>query len=1139
MHNARKENLMNNKKKYAFLSLAIAMGMILGACTPAAPKDPSSSAGPEVSSSADESSESSNSSEESSSSSSSSSEEQVTLVSIAVTAPTKVSYTTADTALDLTGMVVTATYSDRSTQVITSGYTVSTVNFSSTGEKTVTVTYEGKTDSFRITVANQKFTVKFVVNGVEVQTGLVEDGQLAVYSGQTPTKAGDTQAPKYRFIGWDRDLTQPITANTTFTAQFQAYASEIVVDDFESYSETGLMKEAGWAAYGYSDGGWTTNTNASVSLATNSVEGSKALRFDAWNNNTTYMFAKTFEANQRYDKAANAFRFRMMVPSIDQVRIIMYADSVTVAGQTMTPWFKYVLNPTSSEYVEYTIPVTDNGWRTFGKSEEGQSMAEVAEWAGIHPDDIVDHISKIEFYVQGNDGIGGQKYIAFMDSVKFVTLDNPQKAEVETMKQYSRYTGLLNDGHTVRIDLGANNTATATVLDAAEQQQQIPGTVAIDADKNMTFTSADSGATLVYKAALKNGGQSMKFVSANGAYAQAVANVDLNAVQVVDNYEQYESAGQAYYQGHAADQRSGCRGAYYSEYYAGSGSSPWGGDKWSLLGGSGDQLDLVKDQAGAHSGNNYLKLKHTKSSAFRYMQWGLFDGSAEKNAFRGSKFSFWAKSERLVKAFKVSMYSQTKPTLSTADNQVKTQTFTQTEAIGEWKHFEIDLNPALTYYGFMISIEKNTDLPDSANTSYLYIDDVEVYTANPYAKYEAPKAVELLQGATYSAKIGGGLVNARLDVLANKAVKLSAPGFGVNVEGTYTSSEEDVTMTLGTDTYVATVSEDLKTLTFKSVSGTGMVAQFLNNVSFAATPFAENAETYLEDGKMYYQGNKDKSARSGARGAFYCEYEGGSSSDKSEVGGTKWILMGGNGDQLQLDKSAHQEGAQSLKMKYSSGGAMRYMQWELYEGTAKAKTGYNRFGFWVKNASSNSTTINVSVYKASKVYTENVGDNNKRAMTGQFTLAAGTDWTFKTIELDPNANYYGFAVWFAKHGSSSGFVNFDNAYFFNTYESHELNFFTAKDLTLNGTTGIGAASIKFDVGGKAYFTCADAGLNNVECSYTSAMNGANQEMTVTVGNNVIKGVYAVDATGKATFTVSEVTGDYAAAIPANTVFSNK
>jgi len=105
------------------------------------------------------------------------------------------------------------------------------------------------------------------------------------------------------------------------------------------------------------------------------------------------------------------------------------------------------------------------------------------------------------------------------------------------MGQYTRYTGLLNDGHTVKVELGANGAATATVIDM-ETPQQIPGNVAIDANKNMTFTSANNGATLVYKAQLKNGGQSMKFVEASGALADAVTGVDLNAVQVVDNYEQ-------------------------------------------------------------------------------------------------------------------------------------------------------------------------------------------------------------------------------------------------------------------------------------------------------------------------------------------------------------------------------------------------------------------------------------------------------------------------------------------------------------------------------------------------------------------------------------------------------------------------
>ena len=1113
MHNARKENLMKNKKKFTFLALALAAGMILGACNPVQP-NPSSSAG-----------------QDESSSSSSSSEEQVTLVSIAVTAPTKVAYTTADTALDLAGMVVTATYSDQSTQVITTGYTVSTVDFSTAGEKTVTVSYEGKTDSFKITVANQKFTVKFVVDGVEVQTGLVEDGQLAVYNGQTPTKAADTQAPKYRFIGWDKDLTQPITADTTFTAQFQAYASEIVVDDFESYSETGLMKEAGWAAYGYDNASqsWTTNTNASVSLATNSVEGSKALRFDAYNNNVTYMFAKTFEAGQRYDKAANAFRFRMMVPSIDQVRIIMYADSVTVAGQTMTPWFKYVLNPTSSEYVEYTIPVTDSGWRTFGKSEEGQSMAEVATAAGIHPDDIVDHISKIEFYVQGNDGIGGQKYIAFMDSVKFVTLDNPQKAEVETMKQYSRYTGLLNDGHTVRIDLGANNTATATVVDM-ETPQQIPGTVAIDAQKNMTFTSADSGATLVYKAALKNGGQSMKFVSANGAFAQAVANVDLNAVQVVDNYDQYTKDGQAYCQDHMdMDARSGCRGAYFSEYYSGGSHDyeTFGGDGWVLMGKGSDGSQLKLKTDGGHSGNNYVCMKNSGSFAMRYLQWGLFDGTSEQNSFRGSKFSFWAKTNGLVKSFKVYMYSQTKPRNATKDEQVKSQTFTQTAAIGQWKHFEIDLNPALTYYGFMVFMEKT-----GSSDAYLYLDDVEVYTANPYAKYEAPApAKELKRGMYFMGKIND-LVAANLEIKDNGAVELAAPGLGMNVQGTYAINDDDVTMTFGQTTYVATIANDYSKLAFKSVNGSDMVAAGLKNLSFDAVDFAENAEFYENDGKMYYDGNTDESTISGARGAYFCDrYASGT---PSPVGGSGWALLG-TGDQIKLDKEDSVDGKQCITFKRSSGANIRYMQWELYKGTAKERTGVNKFTIFLKNPAANELKVKIYVFKNKQVTPSNQTDRVEK----EITLAANQGWTPYQLDLNLTGKYYGYGL-YTYQGASNTYLKVDAAYFSGPDSDPTLSFFAKKDLTLTGTTNAGAASIKFGENGKAFLTCEAAGFNNVEGTYTMTQGASGQTCVIKIGDNTLTGVYAVNPTQnyKVTFTVTEAGGQFAALVAANTVFSN-
>lgn len=67
------------------------------------------------------------------------------------TPPTKTQYRTIDTALDLTGMVVTATMSDNTTKVVTN-YTTSVADFTTAGTKTVTVTYEGKTANFNVTV---------------------------------------------------------------------------------------------------------------------------------------------------------------------------------------------------------------------------------------------------------------------------------------------------------------------------------------------------------------------------------------------------------------------------------------------------------------------------------------------------------------------------------------------------------------------------------------------------------------------------------------------------------------------------------------------------------------------------------------------------------------------------------------------------------------------------------------------------------------------------------------------------------------------------------------------------------------------------------------------------------------------------
>lgn len=78
-----------------------------------------------------------------------------TLTSIAVTTnPTKTTYNVGEQA-DYAGLVVTATYSDGSTEAIAlASLTISGFSSSEAGTKTITVTYQGKTATFTVTVVD-------------------------------------------------------------------------------------------------------------------------------------------------------------------------------------------------------------------------------------------------------------------------------------------------------------------------------------------------------------------------------------------------------------------------------------------------------------------------------------------------------------------------------------------------------------------------------------------------------------------------------------------------------------------------------------------------------------------------------------------------------------------------------------------------------------------------------------------------------------------------------------------------------------------------------------------------------------------------------------------------------------------------
>lgn len=982
-----------------------------------------------------------------------------------------------------------------------------------------------------------KYTVQFKVDGENYG-----EPQLIAHGGKVtkpddPTKAPTGEVAKFRFAGWDKDLDAEITENTVINAIFAEYASEMKVDDFESYSASEDLIDAGWKAIGWSNttNGWSEDTKAAVSLGYRSVEGDKSLRFDAWRNGSTYKIRKDFEEST-FGKDANAIQVRFMAPRGVSLNIMFTVnadvyDPTTQTTKNMDVEFQNKFTLTTSEFVQYTIPFNDSNWKAWG--EQGKTIQVLANAVGMSEDDVVKTTKRLEFSLTGNDGGINAPYIAYLDSVKFVTLDNPQRTEVETIESFSTYTGVSNSGNVVKIDLGAEGAATASVIDL-ETPLNIPGHIALDG-KNITFTSDDEGATLVYTGEIAEGGKEIKFVSANGAMKDAVNNMVLNAVQMVENYEQYTSDGQAYCQKYSdKNARSGARGAYFSEYYSGSGSSPWGGNGWSLMGGEGDQLKLKNDGAGHNGSKNYLCMKNSASFGMRYMQWGLFDGSSEQQSYRGSKLGFWIRSYGRIPEIKVSMYSKSNPTAATKDQNVKTVLVNPVGQISSWTHYEVDLNPLFTYYGFMIFIEKNL-----VSDSYLYLDDVEVYTANPYATYTSPIDVQLEQGSSYSAAIGG-TIRAQLDIVDDTNLKLSAPGLNMTVPGTYVVANNELTATLyGGTVYKASIAADLSKLTFKSVEGgDATIAGALNNLSFVRRILLEDAESYTESGKMYYQSNKDESQISGARGAYYCEYYTGNDSNSTPVSGSKWNLMGGSGDQLSLEQSMGANGSsQSLKLKRSSAGAMRYMQWDLFKGTTIGYKGYKRLVAFLKNPSSTAITVKLHAYRAYQAKSSNSGYKTEAV----YTIPANTDWAPYTITLDPNNTYYGFGILLEYFNGDTAYLYADDIYLDTV--AADYNFVAKSNAVLNGKLNDAAdASITIVNATKLQISCAALGLTDKEATYKMGMRPDGKqvmEFTIEVGDNSVTVVaeYKIDQLGKASLEVLSATGALASQITIGNIFA--
>ena len=282
---------------------------------------------------------------------------------------------------------------------------------------------------------------------------------------------------------------------------------------------------------------------------------------------------------------------------------------------------------------------------------------------------------------------------------------------------------------------------------------------------------------------------------------------------------------------------------------------------------------------------------------------------------------------------------------------------------------------------------------------------------------------------------------------------------------------------------------------------------------------------------------EDESKNCGSSGAFYIDMYKGSESTSSPVGGSKWDLTG-SGAGAALNKEDAAEGSQSLKLLNSQYGNMRYIQWDLYKGTAKPMTGMTSFSLYLKNYSADTAQkVTIMAYKVQKVDSAHQGSDYRTQLA--VTLPAGQDWTKYTVELDASKTYYGFTLLIdSKWNKTDYYVGADAMCFSNVDNDPSLNYFAKDGLVLSGDITAGAATMT--KGQKGAVTLNNENLGgDLAGTYTMAMGETGQLLTVNTSMGNITGTYSVNPMGKVTFTVTEVTGGLAQGVNVGAVLSNQ
>lgn len=158
----------------------------------------------------------------------------IEIIKIEITAlPTKVEYSKGDT-LDTSGMLISTVWTDGSKEVLTDGYTVSDLDSSEAGEKTITVTYQSFTAIFTVEVVPDAVGIRISHYPIKTYYKIGElldlTGLVVVVVRQDGTEKEITD---YTVSGFDSSKSGAKTITVSYQTEIDRIETFIGYDEFE------------------------------------------------------------------------------------------------------------------------------------------------------------------------------------------------------------------------------------------------------------------------------------------------------------------------------------------------------------------------------------------------------------------------------------------------------------------------------------------------------------------------------------------------------------------------------------------------------------------------------------------------------------------------------------------------------------------------------------------------------------------------------------------------------------------------------------------------------------------------------------------------------------------------------------------